>query len=258
MIGAALLATTLVTEPPSQPEPPAPPPPVTESLQRSEGSLSVAILEREAIVAKRRRRARGALGLGLGAAQVSLGVYGLTSPRFDRVMRRSALAQLLLGTSTLGLGIVSLARPSPLERLCASDTFAALAADPDDPAAMLELRRLWAQYANRARKLRLMAGGGYIAGGLGLLALGTITHFHNAEERADVETLWSFTTLGTGLGLILTGAVGATIESQIERSYEAFAIVYGWPAYPTAKRPPRRARVRVAPLVGGLQITGSF
>jgi hypothetical protein len=106
--------------------------------------------------------------------------------------------------------------------------------------------------------MRYVMGGGYIAGGLGLTALGTISHFYAGDQRSDVESLWSYTTVGTGIGLVLTGALRTTIHSQVERTYEAFASVYGWPSYRSSHKPPRGARVQVAPLVGGVQVTGSF
>ncbi|MEZ4381669.1 MAG: hypothetical protein R3A79_09985 [Nannocystaceae bacterium] len=250
MLFAALLtAATLAADAPASAAAPAP---------RSQGALTVAILEREAVVAKRRRLWRGSLGLSLGALQSGLGVYGLASPRFDPVMRRSAVAQLLLGASAVGLGIYALAWPRPIEQLRRSEAFAALTADPDDAAAMHELRLLWAARARRAQTMRYVMGGGYIAGGVGLTALGAVTHFYAGSERSEVETLWSYTTLGTGIGLVLTGALWTTIHSQVERTYEAFASVYGWPSYRTTGRAPRGAQLQVAPLVGGVQILGAF
>ena len=128
-------------------------PPGADAMRWSEGALTVAILERSASIARRRRRWRGSLGVGLGSVQVGLGAYALGSPRFDPVMRRTAFAQLLLGTATFGLGVYALAWPKPSERLWRSDELAAVVASPDDPAALRALRSRWAERAQRDRRV---------------------------------------------------------------------------------------------------------
>ncbi len=71
------------------------------------------------------------------------------------------------------------------------------------------------------------------------------------EGRERSETLWAFTTLGTGVGLALAGSVRVAFPSQIEHSYASSAAAFGWPS-------PRPRRAKITPALGGLVVSGHF
>jgi len=219
----------------------------------SDGDVIVRSLDHEAQSARRRRIRRASLGISMGSLQTALGIYGVASPRFDDVMRRSAIALMLLGTAELSMGIYGSARRSSLERLQRGPEYTALAADPSDADALHRLRMRWADDARQGRTWRYIMGGGYLAGGVGLAVIGTVFLFPDAG-REPTERLWAFTTLGTGVALLLHGSVDIAIHSDIERSYEANAAVFGWPSH----RPRRRLRAKVMPTLGGLVVSGTF
>lgn len=249
MIAAATLLATLLAVEPAQETPLAAAPDRTWS----QGEVIVRMVDQDARFAHDRRIWRSSLGLSLGSLQTGLGAYGLASVRFDDVMRRSAIAIMLLGAAEVGMGIHGMARLSSMERLQRGPEYEALAADPSDSAAVHALRLRWREDARSARTWRYIMGGGYIAGGVGLAVLGTVFLFPN-EGRGSTETLWAFATLGTGMGLVLGGSVISTVPTPIERSYESHAELFGWPSH----RRRRRARVHVAPTVGGATVSGRF
>ena len=219
----------------------------------SDGEVIVRSMDHHAQSARQRRIRRASLGISFGSLQTALGIYGVASPRFDDVMRRSAIALSLLGTAEVSMGIYGLARRSSTERLRRGPEFAALAADPSDPDALRRLRMRWAHDARSGQTWRYIMGGGYIAGGVGLGVVGTVFLFPD-EGRDRTERLWAFTTLGTGVALLLHGSVDIAIHSDIERSYEANAALLGWLSH----RRRQGARAKVAPTVGGLVVFGAF
>ncbi len=220
--------------------------------QPHEGRLALRMVYHFAQTSRRARLWEGALSTGFGAAQVGIGSWGLASGAFSPVMKRSAFAQLLLGTAEVSMGVYALARPSAMERLAASPEAEALRRDPADEPARRRLEARWSAARATARTWRLVVGSGYLAGGLTLSGLGSAILLSPSWERAPVQRLWAYTTLGTGIGLMASGALKLGIASSTERAHAAYAAASG---PPDARE---RRRVTLAPTIGGAVLSGRF
>lgn len=221
------------------------PEPAASSVEH--GTLMLRFVDHYAGAGRRDRWWAGGLRLSLGSLQTALGVYGMVTPRYTPAIRRAAIAQAGFGLSSVGFGVMALVRESPAERLAGSDEIAALRADPSDPLRLVQAEARWTDVADRARSWRLLVGGGYLTAGVGLLTVGAVFVFSSVRVVSDDEKFWAYSTLTTGLSVALTGTLGLTIRSPVER---------GRSLYRTATR--RSPVVALRPTLGGAVLTGRF
>lgn len=216
--------------------------------------------------ARRERLWRGSLGAGFGVAQAGLGIYGLVDDDFTPVMKRAAVAQVALGTASVGFGIYALARRSANERMLDEPAFVRWRRNPRDRDALERATEVWRGYALRNRRWRRVMGGGYAAGGLVLVGLGTAILVPRDTDFGDTETLWAYMSLATGVSVVLKGATDIAIPSPVERSYRAHAAALDI-SPDIDDRPGRRRRRRstepdrtptVSVTLGGLAVSGRF
>lgn len=236
---------------------PAPAEPVEVRPDPRDTELVVRVLDLEARAARRKRMWRSSLLLAFGSMRGGLGTYGLVSPRFNPVMRRTAAALTVLGAFDISRGIYGLVRPSAIERVRGGPEYAALVADGSDTVAWHRLRQRWAEEASTRRTWRHVIGSGYIVSGLGLVVTGTLFLAPRDQERTRTETLWSLTTLGTGVSLVLTGSLRIAIPSHVERTHRTYVGTFERPGSGWAQQR-RRGRARVSPTVGGVVVSGTF
>lgn len=218
--------------------------------------------------ARRERIWRGALGGGFGLAQVSLGIYGLAEPSFSPPVHRTAVAQIVLGSIGTGFGIYRVVRRSPMERLVDEPAFRRLRAHPGDEAALEEVTAIWHDHAIAGRKVRQILGSGYLVAGLGVAGLGTAMLTPQLPTDSPAEKLWAYTTLATGVSLVLKGSTDLAVRSPIERAYAAHAAALGLDVHPSnrerrrdarqARKRRRRQSVQVSATLGGISVRGDF
>ena len=223
---------------------PAPSSPSTEG-----GTTLIRLVDHYAAVGRQDRRVAGGLRLSLGAVQTALGTYGMVARRYTPAIRRSAIAQAGFGLSGVGFGLFALLRPSAAERLAGSDEVAALRVDPSDGGGRARAEAEWAEAAKKARRWRLLVGGGYLTAGVGLATVGAVFAFSPLRLVSDDEKFWAYSTLATGLSVTLTGTIGLAIRSPIERGFATYRAV----AHPRAER-----GISVRPTLGGAVLSGRF
>lgn len=221
------------------------PEPAASSVER--GTLMIRFVDHYADAGRHDRWWEGGLRLSVGSVQTALGLYGVVTPRYTPAIRRAAIAQAAFGLTGVGFGVLALARESPAERLAGSDEIAALRADPSDPLRLVQAEARWTDIADRARRWRLLVGGGYLTAGVGLLTVGAVFVFSPLRVVSDDEKFWAYSTLATGLSVALTGTLGLAIRTPVER---------GRSLYRTATR--RSPTVMVRPTLGGAVLTGRF
>ncbi len=239
-LGSAGPASVPTSEPPESAE------------STADAQTTIQLAQHYAETSRKGRLVRGSLTVAFGSVQLGLGIFGTTAPEFSPVMRRSGVAQLLLGTAGISMGVLGLARRSAMERFTASPTFAALVAEPENPVLMRRVDRDWRDYARTARRWRWIMGSGYIAAGAGLVVTGTVLLFPRLHTQSDVSNQWAFVSLGTGVGLALGGTLSLATKSDVERAYAAHR------AIPALAARPVQPRLRIFPSAGGATISGWF
>ena len=222
--------------------------PAPSTAQNQRGKLLIRLVDHYANVGRRDLNRAAALRLSVGVAQTTLGTYGMVTRRYTPAIRRSAIAITGFGLSGVGFGLFALVQPSSLERLARSDELEDLRAAPEDASLRARAERQWAEAAERARRWRIIIGSGYLTAGVGLLSVGAVFAFSPVRVVSDDEKFWAFSTVATGLGATLTGALGLVIRSPAERSLSTYDAVVG------AKD--RRLSVRPSP--GGVVVSGRF
>lgn len=213
------------------------------------GTLMVRLVDHYSYVGRRDRHLTSGLRMGLGAAQTGLGLYGAVSPDYTPAIRRAAYAQIGFGLSGIGLGLHGFVWRSPLERLAQSEELADLRADPGSTERLTRAEQSWEVAAKRAGRWRVLVGSGYLTAGVGVTAVGVVFVFSPLRLVSDDERFWAYSTLGTGLSLVLTGAVALAIRSPAERGLATYRAVAGVS---------RERRVTVRPTLGGAVLSGRF